>query len=162
VGKGESSSHPCSHKDLPGEHWFYKHPGRHVKTATKVRPGIDIRGDGGYVVAPGSLHRSGVVYEEIEPWPDSLADLPPFPEALFASDKPSPKDKTTDAAKTAPKIYAEGTRNDSLFREGCRLRQVGTRRARDSRRPHGPQRDPLPATAGRVGSRHHRAKLRQL
>jgi hypothetical protein len=42
--------------------------------------GVDVRCAGGYVVAPGSPHRSGVVYE----WEQAAADLPNVPDQLLA------------------------------------------------------------------------------
>jgi putative DNA primase/helicase len=50
-----------------GFHYFYKYPGVAVKSGVAVLgPGIDVRGDGGYVVVPPSLHASGKRYEWIE------------------------------------------------------------------------------------------------
>lgn len=48
-----------------GYHFYYK-TNEIVKNRTKVLPGIDVRGDGGYVVAPGSKHKSGNYYEIME------------------------------------------------------------------------------------------------
>jgi hypothetical protein len=45
-----------------GRHIFFQHPGHHVKSHTMM-PGIDLKGDGGYVVAPPSIHASGERYE---------------------------------------------------------------------------------------------------
>jgi hypothetical protein len=46
-----------------GMHYYYCWPGRAVPcSAGKVSPGIDIRGDGGYCLAPPSLHPSGKRY----------------------------------------------------------------------------------------------------
>lgn len=45
-----------------GEHYYMRHPGGRVRNRTGLRPGIDVRGDGGYVVAPPSLHASGRRY----------------------------------------------------------------------------------------------------
>lgn len=45
-----------------GYHLYYKHPGDIVPNATNWVPGIDIRGDGGYVVAPPSEHYNGRRY----------------------------------------------------------------------------------------------------
>jgi putative DNA primase/helicase len=44
-----------------GLHIFYRHPGEGVRGF--VRPGMDLKGDGGYVVAPPSIHPSGRRYE---------------------------------------------------------------------------------------------------
>lgn len=63
-------------------HLYYQHPGGIVENKVKFRPGLDLRGDGGYVVAPPSLHPLGHRYEwqfdrgpgkvEIAPMPDWL------------------------------------------------------------------------------------------
>ena len=45
-----------------GRHVMFKHPGSQVKNAIGYMPGIDIRGDGGLVVAPPSMHGSGRRY----------------------------------------------------------------------------------------------------
>ncbi len=45
-----------------GHHLYFQHPGGVVHNRVGFAPGIDIRGDGGYVVAPPSLHVSGVRY----------------------------------------------------------------------------------------------------
>jgi hypothetical protein len=46
-----------------GKHILFKHPGVQVGNKTKIAPGLDIRGDGGYIIAPPSLHLSGKRYE---------------------------------------------------------------------------------------------------
>jgi hypothetical protein len=47
-----------------GYHVYFSHPGFSVKNATSLAgvKGLDVRGDGGYVVAPPSLHPSGRQY----------------------------------------------------------------------------------------------------
>ncbi len=60
-----------------GWHLYFQHPGFHVKnSAGDLGTGIDIRGDGGFVVAPGSPHRSGGKYTsaggELAPAPEWL------------------------------------------------------------------------------------------
>ena len=49
-----------------GYHVYYKHPGGKIKNSTKKIPGADIKADGGYVVAPPSVHPDGTHYEWIE------------------------------------------------------------------------------------------------
>ena len=42
-----------------GRHFYFAHPGGVVRNKIGLAPGVDIRADGGYVVAPPSLHASG-------------------------------------------------------------------------------------------------------
>lgn len=52
-----------------GLHLYYAHPGVDVpNSAGRVGPGIDVRGEGGYVLAPPSRHASGGTYSwEVAP-----------------------------------------------------------------------------------------------
>ena len=64
-----------------GRHLYFKHPGGHVGNRAGMWPGIDLRGDGGCVVLPPSVHPSGREYAWIAGHgPDDmpLASLPPF------------------------------------------------------------------------------------
>jgi hypothetical protein len=45
-----------------GRHLYFIHPGGLVPNRAGFRPGLDLRGDGGYVVAPPSVHPSGRAY----------------------------------------------------------------------------------------------------
>ena len=45
-----------------GRHLYFTHPGGHVHNKVGLVPGIDLRGDGGIVVAPPSIHPSGARY----------------------------------------------------------------------------------------------------
>jgi len=67
-----------------GRHLYCRHPGPDIANRAGVRPGIDLRGDGGYVVAPPSLHPSGQPYRWCEGrGPDDLP-LPPLPHWIAA------------------------------------------------------------------------------
>jgi hypothetical protein len=66
-----------------GYHLFYRHSGIEVRNRARIETGdgriaIDVRGDGGYVVAPGSLHASGARYIEAGDWRRSRDELPRF------------------------------------------------------------------------------------
>lgn len=51
------------HTGSGGVHFYYRHPGWGVPCSAGVLgPGIDVRGDGGYVIAPPSTHISGGHY----------------------------------------------------------------------------------------------------
>jgi len=45
-----------------GRHLYFTHPGGFTPNCAGLVQGIDLRGDGGYVVAPPSLHPSGQLY----------------------------------------------------------------------------------------------------
>lgn len=45
-----------------GRHLYFRHPGGSLRNRAGIRPGIDLRGDGGYVVAPPSIHPNGQRY----------------------------------------------------------------------------------------------------
>ncbi|MCI0506122.1 MAG: bifunctional DNA primase/polymerase [Gammaproteobacteria bacterium] len=62
-----------------GRHLYFRHPGGLVHNKVGVAPGIDLRGDGGCVVAPPSIHSSGNHYLWVsghEAKKIALADLP--------------------------------------------------------------------------------------
>ena len=57
-----------------GEHWYF-HSDEDVRNSQhKLAPGVDVRGEGGYVVAPPSIHHTGNRYEVINPVP--VEELP--------------------------------------------------------------------------------------
>ena len=46
-----------------GRHIFFHHYDGVKSSVKKIAPGIDVRGEGGYIVAPPSMHESGRRYE---------------------------------------------------------------------------------------------------
>src|SRR3989442_9064702 len=62
-----------------GRHLYFAHPGALVRNKVGLASGVDLRGDGGYVVAPPSLHASGLRYTWVagrEPGSNAIAPLP--------------------------------------------------------------------------------------
>jgi hypothetical protein len=60
-----------------GEHILFRHPGGSVRNSvSKIAAGIDVRGDGGYIVAPPSRHESGRHYSSPPNGSRAIADLP--------------------------------------------------------------------------------------
>lgn len=57
-----------------GRHLYYDHPREALRNRAGIRPGIDLRAEGGCVVAPPSVHPSGRRYR----WAEALApgDIP--------------------------------------------------------------------------------------
>jgi hypothetical protein len=67
-----------------GRHLYYAHPGTTVANRVAVRPGIDVRGDGGCVVAPPSVHPSGRRYAWAAGRGPHERALAPLPVHFFA------------------------------------------------------------------------------
>lgn len=114
-----------------GMHLYYLHPGMQVQNKVAILQGIDVRGDGGYVVAPPSTHASGAQYSwlaepgmndlgEIAPvWRDRLEDIGAF------SDGTSRSNGEYKKSEPAPEAFPEGQRNRGLFELACSLRAKG-------------------------------------
>lgn len=74
-----------------GAHRYYRMPeGVDVRNRSNcVGLKIDVRGNGGYVVAPGVLHNSGVTYEPTQSWsPSDYASLPVYDPIWFGESAP--------------------------------------------------------------------------
>jgi Bifunctional DNA primase/polymerase, N-terminal/AAA domain/Primase C terminal 1 (PriCT-1) len=88
-----------------------------------LAPGIDLRGDGGYVVAPPSLHASGRRYAwELGAGPDDVP-LSPAPAWLLARIREQATDRLR--ADGTPLVLREGERNRRLFQVAAALRRYG-------------------------------------
>lgn len=60
-----------------GYHHFYYYDGKY-QSKVKIVGGVDIRGEGGYIILPPSLHVSGKHYKWLEPRPMARFDPAPF------------------------------------------------------------------------------------
>lgn len=78
-----------------GEHLIYNRQGKPYGNSTRgLPPGFDIRGAGGYIVAPPSMHRTGLRYEFEEsygPRDVALLPIPPALDAILANATPRPR-----------------------------------------------------------------------
>jgi Bifunctional DNA primase/polymerase, N-terminal/AAA domain/Primase C terminal 1 (PriCT-1) len=64
-------------KTARGVHAYFRHPGGELPTRLGLGSGLDLKGDGGYVVTPPSKHPSGATYEWIiGPQDEDPAPLP--------------------------------------------------------------------------------------
>ena len=101
-----------------GWHLFYKHPGRHVKTLAGILPHVDIRGDGGYVVMPPSLHENGNHYEWV--FPPEENDFAELPQWVF-EEKLSQEAEQNSGQSSIDTSVQEGKRNDTATRIAGKL-----------------------------------------
>ena len=68
-----------------GFHFYFRHPGVEIRNRAGLAPGIDLRGDGGLVVAPPSLHPSGRRYLWERAHGPEDTELAPLPDWLFSA-----------------------------------------------------------------------------
>jgi hypothetical protein len=99
-----------------GRHLYFAHPGGRVGNRAGIAPGIDLRGDGGMIVAPPSLHPSGQRYRwrpGHAPGEIALAPLPGWLQAPPA--EPDRKGHSLDHWRGLVHAgVAEGTRNSTI------------------------------------------------
>ena len=100
-----------------GYHLYTRHPGFEIRNRVNKNLDIDIRADGGYAVAPPSIHGSGRQYE----WESgfSINDIKPAACELWMIDYlqsiSSPeKHKPTEEPAVKPPQGDSGTRNDDI------------------------------------------------
>ena len=127
-GEGELRRLEAEYGSLPptveaitgrGRHLYFQMPNNEVRnSAGKVAPGIDVRGDGGYTLAPPSIHPTGRAYcwsvdssNTFAKAPSWLLDKIAEPNGRNA--KPAPSSRWLELVRDG---ISEGRRNDSLAR----------------------------------------------
>jgi hypothetical protein len=102
-----------------GRHLYFKMPAGDVRnTASKICPGVDTRGTGGYVLAPPSIHPCGKAYAWSVDCAPTFADPPQWLLDKIAANGGN------GTAPTSPSEWrvlvaspvSEGTRNNTLTR----------------------------------------------
>jgi len=108
-----------------GQHIYLAHPdGLDVSIGAGVLgPGIDIRANGGYVIAPPSRTEAGYIFE-IEP-DTELQEIPPW---ILASLNGRAKE-TAPVAEALPEEIEQGQRHDWLVRTAGAMRNSGLQEA---------------------------------
>lgn len=107
-----------------GSHYYFKHPGHHVKTQVGILTKVDIRADGGFANIIGTNPALGGKYHiEIMPTPEAIYPWEQIPEAILgAMVKGKPKAKSeTEPGEPIP----EGERNSTLTSLAGSMRRPG-------------------------------------
>lgn len=106
-----------------GLHLYFRYPSEHsIPSRAGVRPHLDVRGDGGYVVAPPSVNANGHQYA----WVDESVPIGDLPAPLLSMlSAPSPD--TTAIPDSEGAVIPEGTRNARLTSLAGRMLAEGHR-----------------------------------
>lgn len=106
-----------------GRHYYYKFvPG--INNTVNKEMAMDVRGEGGFVVLPPSIHPSGNAYVWETELPANLSGLPTLEEESFLEElfKRKQTDGTFEPLKISDYLeISQGSRNDSLYRMACSL-----------------------------------------
>ncbi len=99
-----------------GFHLYYKSSDSKITNKTNILPGVDVRANGGYIIAAGSQHKTGNFYEWTNS--ESIIELPEDLRKLFNNEKAKEPSSTKE-------IISVGTRHTTLMSLGGLLRRQG-------------------------------------
>ena len=103
-----------------GGYHIYFRSDHEIRNRAGIVDGVDIRGEGGYVVAPPSIHANGNRYEwEYAPEDIELAETNDTVNYFIDTGK------KVSQNFAAPEIIKDGTRNQTLFRFACMMQSKG-------------------------------------
>jgi len=110
---------PVTAKTAKGMHFYYLYPwGDEIKNAVRVHDDVDIRAEGGYVIAPPSIHATGHIYKWEFASDGGFDDIPEYEPV-----KQAPEEKKSGnlninltRVKTSPtnEGVKKGSRNNKL------------------------------------------------
>ena len=119
------------HTGSGGRHLIFNHPGKEVKCSqSELGSGIDVKGDGGYIVVPPSWNANGQYVWELSSHPleVSIADLP---QRLLQKLVENNDHQHQKPAAPIPEKIPEGERNGTLVslagtmrRRGCEASEI--------------------------------------
>ena len=104
-----------------GTHLYFKYTGTDIKNRAGIIEGVDVRGEGGYVIAPPSMHPNGTEYAwEYAPDEIEIADANDIVKEFLQIGK-------IDRAESfsMPETIPNGSRNDTLYRLACSMQAQG-------------------------------------
>jgi len=131
---------PWQTKTARGYHLWYRHPDLPVRNRARIATGsgrlaLDVRGDGGYVIGPGSMHATGAIYRATGDWTVPRDRLPRFwpgwiarPVTPPATSAPPARRPTGDVVERARRYLARIPRpeigqgsDEATLKAACRV-----------------------------------------
>jgi putative DNA primase/helicase len=100
-----------------GAHFYFRSDTHLTSGTDALGPGVDVKGQGGYVVAPPSIHPSGHVYQY-----DVESQSKPAPLPSWVIEARKERSSRLDRARVLSGL-PEGERDDQLFRYACMARR---------------------------------------
>ncbi len=113
----------CHKSCSGGYHYLFHSPDVNVGNSVGLLEGIDIRGSGGFLVAPPSII-DGKAYEVVDDRPLAIAP----PDLIAFINNHAPSKSVYNGLSTSPfseVVVTEGSRNDTIFRNGMKYKALG-------------------------------------
>ena len=134
AGKASLKELQAEHGRLPktvtvktgkGRHLYFRYAGGRVgNSAGRLGEGIDVRGDGGYVVGAGSLHPSGAMYRYVDGRGLGEIEVASAPQWLIDLISAPQSTETVDTEPTAHQIPADKLDRARAYAEAARGREL--------------------------------------
>ncbi len=107
----------CQQTGSGGTHYIFSGPPDIPNSSSKIAPGVDIRGSGGYIVAPPSIHPNGKPYTWIDCEGIPL-DEPTLSPVWLLNEAGKTK---TQGVPTIGDVITKGNQHDTLWKYACSL-----------------------------------------
>ncbi len=104
-----------------GRHLYFRHPGGKVRNRVGLAPGVDLRGDGGYIVAPPSIHPSGRRYAWRAGRDPETLPLAPMPAWLLQHDPTTEEGRLGHSLRYWRGLVTEGVGEGARNNTGASL-----------------------------------------
>ena len=131
--RGELPSTAVAITGRGGLHYLYRTDRTNIRPSTNAELAVDVRADGGYIVAPPSIHPNGVPYrwqDGCAPWERPIAtangNVYDFLDHVQRNGGAEDGARPT-ATFDLPATIKQGERDDTLYRYACSLRHRGER-----------------------------------
>ena len=134
AGKASLKELQAEHGRLPrtvtvktgnGRHLYFRSAGGRVgNSAGRLGKGIDVRGDGGYVVGAGSVHSSGAIYRYVDGRALGEIEVASAPEWLIDLISAPKSTDAVDAEPTVPQIPAAKLDRARAYADAARGREL--------------------------------------